>query len=194
MAIFGVLFQRGTPNQAGAFRVLFGQIHIWLRHRAAYWSLPFWSCQALWNLLLLFHLPNLPLCFLFFLGVVKPIVLWMVAKSCITKWMVETVETCCNPNKIMGCLPPINLWKITIFNGKIHYKWQFSIAMLVYQRVSTGAWFRWPIHSIPQPRPGDDRRGPFSRTIGTSSATWTACGPVWRLWDPSGLAQSGSWV
>jgi len=28
------------------------------------------------------------------------------------------------------------LWKITIFNGKIHYKWQFSIAMLVYQRVN----------------------------------------------------------
>jgi len=25
----------------------------------------------------------------------------------------------------------------TIFNGKIHYKWPFSIAMLVYQRVST---------------------------------------------------------
>ena len=28
------------------------------------------------------------------------------------------------------------LWKITIFNGKIHYKWPFSIAMLNYQRVS----------------------------------------------------------
>jgi hypothetical protein len=27
------------------------------------------------------------------------------------------------------------LWKITIFNGKTHYKWQFSIAMLNYQRV-----------------------------------------------------------
>ena len=27
------------------------------------------------------------------------------------------------------------LWKITIFNGKIHYKWSFSIAMLIYQRV-----------------------------------------------------------
>ena len=27
------------------------------------------------------------------------------------------------------------LWKTTIFNGKIHYKWSFSIAMLVYQRV-----------------------------------------------------------
>ena len=26
-------------------------------------------------------------------------------------------------------------WKITIFNGKIHYKWWFSIAMLVHQRV-----------------------------------------------------------
>ena len=27
------------------------------------------------------------------------------------------------------------LWNITIFNWKIHYKWPFSIAMLVYQRV-----------------------------------------------------------
>ena len=27
-------------------------------------------------------------------------------------------------------------WKITIFNGQIHYKWPFSIAMLVYQRVT----------------------------------------------------------
>ena len=27
------------------------------------------------------------------------------------------------------------LWKITMFNGKTHYKWEFSIAMLVYQRV-----------------------------------------------------------
>ena len=29
----------------------------------------------------------------------------------------------------------ILLWKITIFNGKIHYKWPFSIAMLVHQGV-----------------------------------------------------------
>ena len=28
------------------------------------------------------------------------------------------------------------LWKITIVYGKIHYKWSFSIAMLVYQRVN----------------------------------------------------------
>ena len=27
------------------------------------------------------------------------------------------------------------LWKITIFNGKTHYKWPCSIAMLNYQRV-----------------------------------------------------------
>ena len=26
-------------------------------------------------------------------------------------------------------------WKITIFNGNIHYKWPFSIAMLVHQRL-----------------------------------------------------------
>ena len=30
----------------------------------------------------------------------------------------------------------ILLWKITIFNGKIHYKWPCSIAMLNYQRVN----------------------------------------------------------
>ena len=39
------------------------------------------------------------------------------------------------------------LWKITIFNGKTHYKWQFSIAMLVYQRViwalSSGKYGNW---------------------------------------------------
>ena len=28
------------------------------------------------------------------------------------------------------------LWKITVFNGKIHYQWPFSIAMLIYQRVN----------------------------------------------------------
>ena len=31
-------------------------------------------------------------------------------------------------------------WKVTIFNGKTHYKWPFSKAMLNYQRVS---WFRF---------------------------------------------------
>ena len=30
---------------------------------------------------------------------------------------------------------PTQLWKITMFNGKIHYNWSFSIAMLNYQRV-----------------------------------------------------------
>ena len=37
-------------------------------------------------------------------------------------------------------LPPgklTQLWKITIFYGKIQYKWPFSIAMLVYHRVLT---------------------------------------------------------
>jgi hypothetical protein len=28
------------------------------------------------------------------------------------------------------------LWEITMFNGKIYYKWPCSIAILVYQRVS----------------------------------------------------------
>jgi len=39
----------------------------------------------------------------------------------------------------MEVYPLVNiekLWKITIFNGKLHYKWSFSIAMLNYHRVS----------------------------------------------------------
>ena len=43
------------------------------------------------------------------------------------------------------------LWKITIFNGKTHYKWSFSIATLNYQRVAviwsfwiTFFWGGWP--------------------------------------------------
>ena len=35
------------------------------------------------------------------------------------------------------------LWKITIFNWKIHYKWPFSIAMLVHQRVPGFGFCRW---------------------------------------------------
>ena len=37
------------------------------------------------------------------------------------------------------------LWKITIFNGKIHYKWSFSIAMLVHQRVIPSPIFKMAI-------------------------------------------------
>ena len=52
----------------------------------------------------------------------------------------------CRQNIAYGDLTPVvtfklpsgkltQLWKITIFNGNIHYKWPFSIAMLVHQRV-----------------------------------------------------------
>jgi len=40
-------------------------------------------------------------------------------------------------------LPSGNLtWllKMAVFNGKIHYKWPFSIAMLNYQRVDSIDW------------------------------------------------------
>ena len=45
------------------------------------------------------------------------------------------------------------LWKITILNGKTHYKWWFSIAMLNYQRIvalsnlkPSTCWFSQAIH------------------------------------------------
>ena len=45
-------------------------------------------------------------------------------------------------NGIYDGYPLVNIQKTmersTIFNGKIHYKWQFSIAMLNYQRVNVG--------------------------------------------------------
>ena len=45
------------------------------------------------------------------------------------------------------------LRKITMFNGKIHYKWQFSIAMLNYQRVTIEA-FATKFASKPSRSPG----------------------------------------
>ena len=41
-------------------------------------------------------------------------------------------------------------WKITIFKGKIRYKWPFSIAMLVHQRVFQRSWVV-PLSSIHDP-------------------------------------------
>ena len=55
-------------------------------------------------------------------------------------------------------------WKITIFNGKIHYKLPFSIAMLVYQRVKcmssqtmVGFVVRHPSFSVTRGGPGSWR-------------------------------------
>ena len=48
-----------------------------------------------------------------------------------TKWDIYPLVICYIPS---GKLT--QLWKITIFNGKINYKWPFSIAMLNYQRVA----------------------------------------------------------
>jgi len=45
---------------------------------------------------------------------------------------------------ICGKYPLVNIQKTmersTIFHGKTHYKWQFSIAMLNYQRVDGMGW------------------------------------------------------
>ena len=43
------------------------------------------------------------------------------------------------------------LWKITMFHGKINYKWPCSIAMLVYQRVFNivmGKWMKMALLEI----------------------------------------------
>ena len=49
--------------------------------------------------------------------------------------LMNGIDEWCNTNDVpSGKLT--SLWKITIFNGKIHYKWPCSIATLNYQRVN----------------------------------------------------------
>jgi len=46
------------------------------------------------------------------------------------------------PSQVTLWYPLVKLWKITIFNRKIHYQSPFSIAMLNYQRVPSGNIYR----------------------------------------------------
>ena len=74
------------------------------------------------------------------------------------------------------------LWKITIFSGKTHYRWPFSIAMLVYQRVSMKYPFHVPIIKYPS------QKGSLASTLFSisSSCPWEC--PLdgapgrWRRW------------
>ena len=71
----------------------------------------------------------------------------------------------------------ILLWKITIFNGKIHYKWPCSIAMLVHQRVNGLSWHRIILQvdptAIPRATPQALLSGAWSLTSRTSQARTT---------------------
>ena len=76
------------------------------------------------------------------------------------------------------------LWKITIFNGKINYKWPFSIVMLVYQRIISAV-FSSQEASCRDPRtphcraqrsarsPGDMKfKDPWRKNGGTGPKMW----------------------
>ena len=70
---------------------------------------------------------------------------WMDTKQQYAKWVLRVVPLNCWWGMIywlkLWVILTGNLtwlWKITIFDGKIHYRWPFSIAMLNYQRVLTG--------------------------------------------------------
>ena len=74
-----------------------------------------------------------------------------------------------HPFRKMGCSMKYSLvmtnianWKITIFNGQIHYQWPFSIAMLVYQRVNHPASLGYP-HFWKAPRTPHVRTVPLRR-------------------------------
>ena len=70
------------------------------------------------------------------------------------------------------------LWKIIIFNGKIHYNWPFSIAMLVYQRVHWCYDFMVNIHGELASRTGEGFADvTYGDKVGTSSV------PNWKNGD-----------
>ena len=50
-------------------------------------------------------------------------------------WWIFSFQSFQNPSFHVPSGNLTQLWKITMSNGKTHYKWKFSIAMLVYQRV-----------------------------------------------------------
>ena len=60
-----------------------------------------------------------------------------------------------------------SLWKITIFNGKIHYKWPFPIATLNYQRIS---FFLALLYQVL--KGGIDHRRPYQKMIGQALPVW----------------------
>ena len=68
-------------------------------------------------------------------------------------------------------------WKITIFYGKIHYKWPFSIAMLNYQRV----WWSLMIYILIIPHwPASDQPWSFpcsKSQLAPSRSLATSCHP-----------------
>ena len=76
--------------------------------------------------------------------------------------------------------------EITMFNGKIHYKWPFSIAMLVYQRVN-----EWLRHHSPCERPRRVPRTERYDLCNSLQRSWLwprhVVGMSWHmLWLPSG--------
>ena len=78
----------------------------------------------------------------------RRIVSWPICTSCLRhssgQWSLPSCGLVIFTDPITSSYPPSSLpsgkltwlWKITIFIGKTHYKWPFSIAMLNYQRVS----------------------------------------------------------
>jgi len=55
------------------------------------------------------------------------------------KYSKPSEEMLKSPTRMLPSGKLTQLWKIAIFNGKIHYKWPFSIAMLNYQAVKNDA-------------------------------------------------------
>ena len=92
------------------------------------------------------------------------------------------------------------LERSTIFNGKIHYKWPFSIAMLVYQRVLVNCHkpipkitiLRWGNPTFSRWRPA--KAPPRARMVGRSHCIWPPPkAPLRQLrWEKSWISRAFS--
>ena len=104
--------------------------------------------------------------------------------------MLVSCEQCSKP-WLFDDYPLVNIqktmenWKITVFHGKIHYKWWFSIVMLNYQRVVGGLYYPSYIGDCNTPQTGNpffDQPGLNGMTEGSwTLLMWFLCGRRLRI-------------
>ena len=124
---------------------------------------PLWQYDLWWyNYCSIPYTEILCLIYVYIVDLDWPILAWLLVDFCLTQhpWTKEasrqsTAQCSCSSGvakrdrrgetrlTYMDTLWWTNIlpWKITIFNGKIHYKWPCSIAMLVHQRVYIYIWY-----------------------------------------------------
>ena len=118
------ILEQGSDGNPTVSHVENYRLSWWVVHFAL---LIFWRCSTIHQISQFFTIQ---------LGCFKPLKANQDPRPCAggLQWVFGALE-----DDFVAFYPLVNVYiameRSTIFNGKIHYKWQFSIAMLNYQRV-----------------------------------------------------------